>query len=125
MGSSPSDQERTGEVCVYDLSLLVLGILFDPDPGTEQTGVDDEHVYLPRRLDRLAGHPLDVGAFRHVRREGRTSAPVSSTSSATGPMDPSLRALIATLAPALAKASASAHYPGPLARAGDECDFAF
>ena len=100
------DQERTGEVCVYDLSPLVLGILFDPDPGTEQTGVVDEHVYLPEPLDRLADHPLDVGAFRHVRREGQDLSPVSSTSSATGPMDPSLRALIATLAPARKGASA-------------------
>src|SRR5215207_8627537 len=47
--------------------------------------------------------PFDTSAAR-----ARTSAPVSSTSSATGPMDPSLRALIATLAPSLAKACASA-----------------
>src|SRR5215210_987761 len=47
--------------------------------------------------------PFDTSAER-----AKTSAPVSSTSSATGPIDSSLRALIATLAPSRAKASASA-----------------
>src|SRR5215210_415909 len=47
-------------------------------------------------------------AFDTSAARARTSAPVSSTSAATGPMDSSLRALIATLAPSLAKASASA-----------------
>src|SRR5215207_1278270 len=65
------DKERPCKVGVYDLSPLVLGILFYPDPGTQQAGVVDEHVYLPETLDRLADHPLDVGALRHVRREGQ------------------------------------------------------
>src|SRR5215211_1236629 len=64
------DQERSGEVGVYNLSPLLLGIIFYPDPGTKQTGVVDEHVYPPETLDRLADHPLDCGALRHVRREG-------------------------------------------------------
>src|SRR5215211_2595536 len=65
------DQERPGKVGVYDLSPLVLGILLYPDPGTKQTSVVDEHVHLPETLDRLTDHPLDVGAFRHIRREGQ------------------------------------------------------
>src|SRR5918993_2294290 len=69
------DQERPGKVGVYYVSPLVFGILYYPDSGTQETGVVDEHVYLAETLDRLIDHPLDVGAFRHVRREGQDLRP--------------------------------------------------
>src|SRR5215211_4734364 len=64
------DQEGPGQVGVYDLSPLIFGILFYPDPGTKQTGVVDEHVYPPETLDRLADHPLDIETLRHISGEG-------------------------------------------------------